>query len=131
MPETKERRPRGRPRSDAALRVVLGSRYTAAEAAAIREAARDRSVSRAEFIRAAVVSATGRPDARQLGAEIRADRRTDLLRVGAQLGELLELLREYRASARANSLRRALVAIDEVLRDVEDLRAIVAHGAGQ
>ena len=125
-----KRRP-GRPRRDDAARVVIGARYTFAEAEAVRTAAELQSVTRAAFVHDAVVAATGRPDPHRLGAAIRAERRHDLLQLGAQLTELLEELRRLRGSAHRGGMRRSLVTLDVALADVREIRTVVAQEASR
>ena len=121
-------RRRGRPRSLSALRVVIGARFTPAEADAVRAAAKSRGATRSEYVRAAVVTATGRPDAHELGAAIRADRRRDLLAVAADLQELVEIVRDLAPTDRD---RRTIAGVREVLPELQNLRRLVAEEAGR
>ena len=115
---TAKRRP-GRPLQASALRAVIGSRYTAAEAEAIKRAADDRGIARAEFVREAAIAAVGQPDPQRLGAEIRAARRQDLLKVAGVFRELRDYLLEVKYDPGAE-----LAVIHEAL---GELRAIRAH----
>ena len=126
--EVPNRRP-GRPRKAAALRVVLGARYTPAEAAAVRTVAQAQGLSPAEYVRSAVIAATGRPDPQRLGAEIRAERRRDMLRVAASLSELIAILRQVTRDPDTD--RRTLAGVREVLPELRELRNLVAEEAGR
>ena len=130
-PDQPPKRRRGRPRRDDAARVVLAARFTAAEAAAVRDAAASLGVPPARFVHDAVIVATGRPDPHRLGAEVRAERRQDVLRLAAQLTELLAELRSLRYAADARDLRRAVVTVDVGLADVHDIRGLLAQEAAR
>ena len=101
--------------------VRVGSRYTAAEAEAIKRAADDRGIARSEFVHEAAIAAVGQPDPQRLGAEIRAARRQDLLKVAGVFRELVDYLLELKYDPGA---QQSLAVIYEAL---GELRAIRAH----
>ena len=120
-------RRRGRPSSLSPLRVVIGGRFTPAEADAVRVAAKDLGVTRSGYIRAAVVTATGHPDLEELGAVIRADRRRDLLAVAEQLAELVSVVRNLEPTDRD---RRTIAGIRELLPELQRLHRLITEEAG-
>ena len=134
-----ELRRRGRPRKVDPLRVVIATRVSPAEAVSIRAAAEAQGLTRAEFVRDAVVAAIGQPDAQRLGAVIRAERRADLLRVASAVQELLLFLRQLPHedevwTAKPTDIeraRRALAGVHETLPELRALRDIAATEAGR